>query len=197
MNWKFGIAVLALVLAGCAGSPYDIARKHDALRDYQGADAGFFVASSGAIKGSIFSNSSVTFRRRDTEDLVSIGYTPKRILSLGGEPADFESSKDSGIVIVKRLPPGEYEIQSAQGVQYGTYEYRCTKRLAPVVRFTVHAGEVVYLGRYVVTSWRGNCLALAISDEQQSDVAVAKTRVPALPTDAVHSNVPAVEQRRQ
>ena len=48
------LASALLGLVGCAGSNYDIARRHDALRDYKGADAGFVVASAGGERGGRF-----------------------------------------------------------------------------------------------------------------------------------------------
>lgn len=199
MNKSLCCAVLALAfsVAGCAGSAYETSKKHEALRDYQGTDAGVVIASAGAYKGSGFTSSSVTFRRRNTEDLLSIYYSPRKSGYPGGTVPDFDSTLASGTVIVHRLPPGEYEMLQTEGVElHSGTGYRCKKPLPPVVAFTVHPGEVIYLGRYLTVSSKKNCVNLHISDEQQSDLTVARARAP-IPDSEVHSYVPAVEQRRQ
>ncbi len=190
MNKKISGAMLALAfaLAGCAGSPYDIARKHEALRNYEGADAGVVIASAGASNGSRLTSSSVTFHRRNTEDLVSIHFTPT-------QKPDWETSINKGVVFVKRLPPGEYELRNADGskLHSGT-GYTCTRPLPAVVTFTVHPGDIIYLGRYVTTSSPKDCITVYISNEQQSDVAQARARSP-IPAEEVRSYAPATEQR--
>lgn len=181
------LVVFALVVAvlGCAGSKYDIASKHDALRDYQGGDAGFLVAGAGSDKSTFFSYSGMTFRRRNTENLGDIGYAPKSLFV--STPTDFESSTQIGTVHVKRLPPGEYEVFSAYGVQTGTYEQTYKKPIAPPILFTIKTGEVSYLGRFSIGSSRSRGPVVTISDNVEADVATARTRLPALPTGVVRS----------
>ncbi|MTW12173.1 hypothetical protein GM658_16330 [Pseudoduganella eburnea] len=197
MNKKVCCALVAVAfaVAGCAGSAYDVAKKHEALRNYDGADAGVVIASAGSFKGSGFTSSSVTFRRRGTEDLLSFSYSPKQDWYPGKDVPDFETSMTSGVVFVKRLPPGEYEFQSTDGYKlHGGNGYHCWKPVPSVATFTVSPGEVIYLGRYVTTSSTKTCVTLYISNEQETDMSVAKARSP-IPVNEVHSYAPAAEQR--
>ncbi|MBS0447758.1 MAG: hypothetical protein JSR59_17600 [Proteobacteria bacterium] len=189
------IAIL-LLTAGCAGSPYDIAKKHDALRDYQGVDSGFIVAGAGAVKDSRLSISGVTFRRRGTEELVSFGFKPKQPLLPGGSSVDFESAIAAGTIWVKRLPPGDYEIVSTTGTQFGRYEYNCSRPIPPIIIFTIKTGEVAYLGRYVSMSRWPVCGDVSISEDERADIATAKAHNPDLPVAVVRSFVPPAAQRK-
>lgn len=101
----------------------------------------------------------------------------------------------NGVVFVKRLPPGEYEFQGTDGYKiHGGNGYHCSRPMPSVATFTVHPGEVIYLGRYVTTASSKSCVVLYMSNEQQTDMAVAKARSP-IPVDEIHSFAPAAEQR--
>ena len=187
MTKIFATATLVAALAGCAGSNYDIARRHDNLRDYKGADAGFVVASEGGERGGHFDASGLTFQRVGSEDLVDFGFAMRQMI--GTPDHDFEAGSAIGKVRAIRLPPGDYEAVGIYGVQnVNGGQFR--RQLAPgQLRFTVKAGETVYLGRYVIGEMRFNP-QLFISDRQAEDLAVAKKRLPEMPVAAVTSAVP-------
>jgi hypothetical protein len=181
------IAALLLGLGGCAGSPHDIARRHDALRDYKGADAGFVVVSEGAERGGHFDASGVTFQLVGSEDLVDFAFATRGLMFTTPQH-DFESGSVIGKVQPKRLPPGEYQAVAVHGEQFinnGSYR----RALAPGLRFTVKAGETIYLGRYIIRESRFNPL-LSISENQAEDMALAAAMLRDMPADSVRSAVP-------
>ena len=186
-------AVLLAALAGCAGSNYDIARRHDNLRDYKGADAGFVVASEGGERGGHFDASGLTFQRVGSEDLLDFGFAMRQMI--GTPDHDFEAGSAIGKVKAMRLPPGDYEAVVVYGAQFSNNgQFR--RPLAPGLRFTIKTGETVYLGRYVIGATGFNPI-LNISDSQADDLALAKQRLPELPVASVTSAVPPPEQRRR
>ena len=180
-------AALVATLAGCAGSNYDIARRHDNLRDYKGADAGFVVASEGGERGGHFDSSGITFRRVGSEDLVSFGFATRQMI--GTPDHDFEAGSAIGKVRAIRLPPGDYEAVELSAVQnVNSMQFR--RPFAPgQLRFSVKTGETAYIGRYVIGEMRFSPQVF-ISDKQADDLAVAKTRLPELPVASVTSAVP-------
>jgi hypothetical protein len=193
MRKPLTLAALVLALAGCAGSNYDIARRHDNLRDYKGPDAGFVVASEGGERGGHFDSSGLTFQRVGSEDLVTFGFAMRKLI--GVPDHDFEAGSAIGRVDAKRLPPGDYEAIDLFGVQnVNGGQFR--RKLAPgTLRFTVKTGETVYLGRYVIGEMRFSP-RLLISDSQAADMALAKTRLHEL-TDAVVTSAVPPEGHRQ
>lgn len=179
-------------LAGCAGSAYDIAKRHDALRDYKGADAGFVVASEGGERGGHFHSSGVSFERVGTNELVSFWFATAAAFSRTPEH-DFEAGSAIGTVQPMRLPPGEYVAVEVQG---DTPNIGSSHRpLRPGLRFTVKTGETVYLGRYIVGASGFNPI-LFISEHQDEDMAIARKRMPEMPADAVTSAVPPAGSRQ-
>jgi len=191
VNKIASFVVLPLVLAGCAGSNFDIARRMDALHDYKGADAGVVVASEGGEHGH-FDASGVAFQRVGSEDLLDFA---SKVRSMMGTPDhDWEQSSTIGNVFVRRLPPGDYEAVFAHGEQYSNGGW-VRRPLKPGVRFTVKPGETVYIGRYVVGESHMAPIVI-VSDHQADDLAVAKKKFPELPVDAVASQVPPPGQRR-
>lgn len=75
----------------------------------------------------------------------------------------------------KRLPPGEYEITSfSSGANYGTSTIWAEAPRKFSIPFTVRAGEVVYLGQYLVglnlVNGKLSSSSLMISDESQRDL---------------------------
>ncbi len=191
MNKLLPLAFLLLVLAGCAGSNYDIAVRQGRLADYAGADAGWVVASAGGEHGH-FDSAGITFQRAGTDDLVSFGAALRATFSTPAH--DFESGSTIGLVHVRRLPPGDYVAAWAQGAQNANNS-SVRKPLPPQLHFTVKTGETTYLGRYVIGESRFTPIVI-VSDHQDEDLAIARTKQAALPTDAVAVQVPPPSQRR-
>ena len=107
---------------------------------------------------------------------------------------DFEAGSAIGTVQVKRLPPGDDEAVVVHGEQFANNgSFR--RPLAPGLRFTVKAGETVYLGRYIVGASGFNPV-LFIGEHQSEDMAVAQARRPDIPVGSVASAVPPPARRQ-
>lgn len=185
------LTILLLALAGCAGSNYDVSRRHERLRDYVGPDAGFVVVSEGGERGHLDS-SGITFQRVGSDELVDFGFAIRQLI--GTPEHDFTSGSAIGKVQARRLPPGDYEAVWLHGEQFSNGG-QVRKPLPPVLRFTVKTGQTIYLGRYVIGESRMTPV-VNISDSQADDLALAKSRLPDLPVDSVTSVVPPSGQRR-
>ncbi len=188
MKRMIALAPVLLGLIGCAGSNYDVARRHESLRDYKGSDAGFVVASEGAERGGHFDSSGVTFQLVGTENLVDFAFATRGLMFTTPDH-DFESGSAIGKVQPKRLPPGDYEAVVVHGEQFvnnGSFR----RPLASGLRFTVKAGETVYLGRYIISESSRFNPVLYVSEHQAEDMALAKAKLPEMPAGSVTSAVP-------
>lgn len=72
------------------------------------------------------------------------------------QSADYQSSRETGMVLVQAMPPGEYEIYNffifrRAGVL--TYSFRSKTDLS--IPFTVKAGQATYLGNYQANDFSG------------------------------------------
>src|SRR5437879_4497678 len=127
------------------------ATKYDALRNYSAPDAGFVVASVGKTHDNFMHSTQVYFRKKGTEDLGLLGYSPRALAIVGGTSKDFQTPRGEAAHVAKKLPPGEYEIYDyATMSDYGTSTIWYTNRAPLGIRFLVMTGEVTYLGQYLV-----------------------------------------------
>ena len=184
-------------LAGCAGSPYAESLKFDRLRNFSGPEYGYVVSSVGKDKSaSIFDATEVLFRLRGTNDHGSFTYAPKAFFGANGaSPRDIASADVEATTVVKRLPPGQYDVYVAKGIWNAGGTHIFYRPLNPPLSFTVALGKVTYAGRYVIGQQGygpASSATLTISDEHTVDLARAKSRIEPLNIDeATFVSVPA------
>jgi hypothetical protein len=168
---KRGVLLAAFaLLAGCA-------TKYDRLRNYTGQDFGTVVVSLGQTRENTMNYSNVWFKAKGGEDLGYFAYAPKYLPS--PSPKDFSTSRGKGTLLVKKLPPGEYEITDySTGSDYGNSVVTYRSRTPMSVPFTVKTGEVSYLGQYLVGIRKELGAELEVSDESQRDLKGSKTIPP-------------------
>ena len=180
----------ALLIAGCAGSPFAESLRFDRLQSFNGPDAGYAFASIAKSKdASLFSSVEMLIRPKNSDDLSSFGYQPKAYLtSEGASKTTVKSEVIEGTVVVRKLPPGDYEVFEARGVSNigGTFIYKLT--FNQPMTFTVNPGKPTYVGRFVVGqggSFRSRHATLAIGSELEADFEVAKDRLPGVTSEDV------------
>ena len=176
-----GILVGAAValLSSCAVTPYD------RLRNFEGSEFGYVVASIGKEKSAnVFDSTEVLFRLRGTNDRGSFSYAPRAFLtSSGASPQDINSTEAEGTVVAKRLPPGVYDIFVAQAVWHAMGTRIFSRPLSPPLSFSISPGKTTYVGRFTLVQdgyGPASAAELKLTDEHVSDLARAKSRVPSL-----------------
>ncbi len=157
-----------LVLTACA-SPYDLLRK------YEGPDSAVVYASVGMTPSNKENYAIIEFKKIGTDSIGRLEFSPKAMAAFGGTSVDFEDSRGRSSLIQKRLPPGDYEIVNYfSGTNAGTWvrEVRGVEMLGS--KFTVKAGESVYLGEFLldlrVIDRRPVASVLLHSDQMQRDL---------------------------
>jgi hypothetical protein len=152
------------------------------------------------LKSAPYTSASVAFAEPATGSLGAFGYAPKLLIG-DRTPRDFDSSASEGTVLVKRLPPGEYEIRGAGGLWFaGPNAVSKSMRLGKPLPFTIASGQVSYLGRYIIGE-DGNAVSgttsLTITDEQARDLSIASARTSGLELTKVQSFVRAASYGKQ
>lgn len=174
-------AVLCLLSAARCASPLD--------GNYAGQDAGTLIVGVGTLcRG----NFELQFRRLDGTSDGSLAWTAS---GPGRGPAafvppDFHGDDGSGWVLVRNLPPGDYELYNAAArtdgqvwtnrwVFPGGGGFRLKEDFS--VRFTIAPHQATYLGRYLgwfqatfVRDQISGGFLLVVSDHAQEDVAAAR-----------------------
>lgn len=185
-----------LGIAGCA-TPYS------RLNDYKESDSGNLVLSLGAKHEQHLP--ALGGKMLGTEALFELTH-----MSNWGKIAEMDMSFPDGVgrVIVRKLPPGEYEINQVElSVERGFIK---TSNPLPIpVRFSIQSGQTTYIGSYLVEMTLvapekathtgavtvipvGAIRALPeITNELERDMASARTKYPELDVGLVKNSVPA------
>jgi len=179
----FGAAALALVLGACMN-----------LKMYEGADAGYLVASLAMGTDSTYGNVQFDFRNRDgSVDSYLFWVNDAAVL---GPVADFHSANGKGGIATVRLKPGQYEFYSF-GVKSSDLDY--APRAAYSVPFTIEGGKTTYVGEFLTLGLPrkglfGNEISGApyfvVSNQQARDIALASAKAPELARFPVIAAVP-------
>lgn len=171
------LLVFVVIAAGGCSAPQ--------LTDYKGPDAGMLVVSMGSI-GHGPGWYRINYRK------LGSGMTAALSVQTGADifgDADYTGDA-KGFVLVQQLPPGRYEIFGTEAGQNPDVISDAPMSLA----FTILPGKATYIGRYdglmlqmhLHSFWRGDYQGLGgvtfmVSDQHAFDIAVARSRVPALP----------------
>jgi len=178
-----GAVLLAVVLAACMN-----------LKMYQGADAGYLVASLAMAHDSTYGNVQFDFRSRDGKVASYLFWVNDAAVI--GPAADFHSADAKGGVATVRLAPGQYELYSF-GVKGSDLEY--APRAAYSIPFTIESGKTTYLGQFLTLGLPrkglfGNEILGApyfvVSNQQARDMVLASAKVPELAPFPVIAAVP-------
>ncbi len=168
-------------------------------RDYQGADGGYLVYSVGTIK--IGMDFAFGWNRKLTP-----GETPEKPFKgvieprLGGaiylkiKKPDF-AGVESGHVVVRRLPPGNYEVNSFYfgGSNLAGTTYAWSSAVPFSFPFTITPGGATYIGSFMRAPSLGTPLEPAlgaagffvIADRSDRDLPIATGRLP----DGTHTTI--------
>ncbi len=178
------VAALTLSLAACQMN----------VSMYEGADAGYAVASIAVQTDSTYSNVQLDFRGVDGKADSYLFWVNDD--AVAAPAADFKSGSEHGGIATLKLKPGRYEFYSfgvsAPGVGY-------TPRVAFSVPITIEAGKVAYLGQYLTLGlpkeglFGGEVLGapyFVVSNQQQRDLPLAAKRKPELAGLPVVTQVP-------
>jgi len=160
-------------------------------KNYSGSDAGYLVMSISQDKVGFFDREAVVilhFRKLDRLVTGFVNYGNHRVLDFAPSTLDFEDASEQGIVIVRALPPGDYEFFDFSGDKevptYPTIDPNPSYfRARYSLPFTIKAGETAYLGNFrLVVKPGGNKLLgppfaagyyLGLSDRSSRDLAIA------------------------
>ena len=188
-RWSGAPAALALVLAATLLLP-----RPAQAGEYTGADGGYVVYSIGTIK--IPMRYSLEYRQvsapggalkkpwRGSMLCACVGF----IRAAMPDP-DF-TGRETGKVVVSRLPPGKYEIYDFSfGGAVGTTTYSWSSRNKFSIPFEIRPGEATYIGSLARAPSLGTSLErthgaggfFVISDRSERDLPLARKRHPGLP----------------
>jgi hypothetical protein len=171
---------MALVLAGCAHDP--------SVSQYTGADAGTLVVSIGLAPGTTYQSFAIYLRRMDGDD-------DQRVWWGADNPFDTRkaeyTSGGTGIVEVRKLPPGDYEIYNflidqLEGLTAENWRSREDFSLP----FHITSGTTTYIGNFALAGLTGKNLfgravpaggEWIVTNQSARDLAIARAKDPALP----------------
>jgi hypothetical protein len=188
----FRRVVLCIAMFSLVGPA--IARK--APPEYRGEDGGFLVYAVGTI--AIGMRFDFPYRRVALLDGTPIQDWAGTIEpTVGGawllkvKNPDF-TGRESGHVVVRRLPPGQYLIDqfafSGGGFGMGVIDWSSAVPFS--IRFTIKPGAATYIGSFMRAPSIGTPLEprinaagyFLIADRSERDVAIARSKVPTLVT---------------
>jgi len=132
----------------------------------------------------------------DTVEFVSVdqGHPLGFLFQRAFHPAPDYSDKGEGIVAVRKLPPGDYEIYNFEVDASG---WALGERMRSPndfhLGFHIAAGRSKYIGNFAAVGvgtpgvWNDANIHMyfSVSDESVRDIAIAKTKVPTLPEPSV------------
>ncbi|MBP7704830.1 MAG: hypothetical protein KA105_06040 [Caulobacter sp.] len=184
------LGVLLAALLALVATPALAAKKAAA---YDGADGGYLVYGVGTVAVGL--HFDFPYRRIATPDGAIVSDWKGTIEpTLGGaiylkiKNPDFEG-RESGHVVVRRLPPGDYLIENF--AFYGSsptgaaYDWSAAKPFA--IRFTIKPGQATYIGSFMRAISAGTSLEpqlgaagfFVVADRSERDLPIARTRLPA------------------
>lgn len=174
-SFATALAFLQVSLAGCATYPPP---------DYEGDDVGYVVVGIGARTGTEYSSYRLMFREVGKEESDSFVYFQKSMVYSQGD--DYASDIETGVVNVRGLAPGSYEISNIDiffNSGYVQKNFYLEEDIS--IPFTVHPGAVTYLGNFQANMLTGeNILGLSlpagayfvVTDREAEDIKIAESK---------------------
>jgi hypothetical protein len=196
------LAILCITLL----APVSAVLAREAAPDYRGDDGGYLVYAVGTI--AIGMRFDFPYRRVALPDgtpiddwLGTIAPTVGGAWVLRVKNPDF-SGRETGHVVVRRLPPGQYLIDqfafAGGGIGMGTIDWSSAVPFS--IRFTIRSGTATYIGSFMRAPSLGTPLEaevnaagyFLIADRSERDIPIARAKVPSLP--AITTEVTDVSQ---
>lgn len=190
--FRFLVSFCAAFLVGCASTT-------QMPSDYEGADAGKVILGLGAMNGgAAYSSYDLRFRRIDGAQTESVGrftFLPNNVFS--SKKPDYQNSQETGVVLVKSLPAGKYEIFNFNiFLNMGMTQTNFSSKEPFSIPFTVKAGQVTYLGNYQANKLTAkntfgmeipSGAAFAISQRLMTELGIARASDSKIPATAEDS----------
>lgn len=193
------IGLLLFLVAGCvssgpaSGPPGDTIFANSATSGkYAGADAGYLILALAAQKGTAYNDYKLFFRKRDRSIDGSVWWGQGN--PFDQRKLDLDDSVETGIVDVRRLPPGDYEIFNfLVFMNAGTVQESWRSKQDFSIPFSIEPGRATYVGEFDAAKLTGKGLFgmtvpdgayFVLSDKTARDVAIARQKEPGL-TDVV------------
>jgi hypothetical protein len=171
-----------LILSGCAAGLH--------VANYQGPDAGVLVASLGAKTSTVYDSYSLFYRKknRSPDGDGTIWWGQANMLE--GRKLDIDNGSETGIVDVRSLPPGEYEIFNFR-VFYngGTVQKSFSSKQDFSIPFSIQPGRATYIGEFIAVGVQGQNIFgfsipdgayFTVSERGERDIAIARQKHPSL-----------------
>ena len=193
MNGTFSVIGL-LLLVGCttsgstSGPPgagaFDIGPLSG---KYTGNDAGYLVVTIAAQTGTLYDDYFLYLRKKDRSAKGEIWWGQEN--PFDRRKLDIEDDKEEGIVDVRRLPPGDYEIFNVQAhINAGTRQIRWESKSDFSIPFEITAGRATYIGEMMVVGLKGDKgflglrspegAVFVLTDKSTRDIPIAKAKEP-------------------
>jgi hypothetical protein len=134
-----------VMLASCASEANRVA--------HPGEDAGYLVLGLGAYDST--SSRSVSYeiaiRKVGGNDVESIRFIPRKVADLPfmGTKTDYDSAGEAGVVEIRKMPAGQYEIfRIDAGLYTGIVQWHWSSKEDVHIPFTISSGAATYLGHF-------------------------------------------------
>lgn len=162
-------------------------------KDYAGADAGYLVYAVGTVR--IGMDFDFSYRRVGAADGGPAGAWGGKIEpKLGGaiylkiKNPDF-TGEESGHVVVRRLPPGRYQVDKFlfAGSNLAGTSYRWSSAAPFALPFSIRPGEATYIGSFMRAPSLGTPLQpvlgaagfFVVANRADRDLPIARAKLPA------------------
>jgi hypothetical protein len=139
------LSAAVVMLASCATETNRASRP--------GEDAGYLILGLGAYDST--SSRSVTyeigFRKVGGSDVGHSRFTPRKVADLPfmGTKTDYDNASEAGIVEIRKLAAGQYEIfQIDAWLSSGVIQWNWHSKEGVYVPFTISPGAATYLGDF-------------------------------------------------
>lgn len=193
MKRTLGFLVL-LLLVGCTTSgstsdpPGTSAFDIGSLSGkYAGSDAGSLVIAIAAQDGTRYDDYWLYFRKKDRSAEGEIWWGQQN--PFDHRKLDINDNKEEGIVDIRRLPPGDYEIFNYQAhINSAPLQGRWKAKSDFSIPFTIAAGRATYIGEMMAVeigsekpflgSRKHEGAYFVLTDKSARDVPIARTKEP-------------------
>jgi hypothetical protein len=160
------------------------------VTNYAGPDAGVLVTSLGAKTGTVYNGYNLFYRKKnhapDGDGMIWWGQAS----ILEGHKLDIDTGSETGIVDVRRLPPGEYEIFNFR-VFYngGNVQKHFSSKTDFSIPFSIRPGRATYIGEFIAVGVQGENIFgfsipdgayFTVSNRGERDIAIARQKYPGL-----------------